>query len=249
MKSKFSIAILTIAAQIVAVERSAGDSSMVKLCRMDYRNQGAVEYVGTRPTGGRLQLELLLLEGLGEEDYVLEIGCGALMSAIPIMSFLKTGHYAGVEPNLWLMDASLKIAENREVVYEKKPVFILNTDFDSSSLERSFNYIFAHSIMSHAAHWQLPLFLENCAKNLKKGGKVIFSIRLTERNGYGGEGADQETHADEWQYPGCSFFDKETVFQEASKWFTKIEYKIEYIKLLTDNCKSVCHDWFVLTKE
>ena len=222
--------------------------SEVKLCQVDHRNQEAINYVGTRPTGGKVQLGLLLLEGLQKEDHVLEIGCGALMSSIPIMSFLETGHYVGIDPHKWLMDASLQIEENREIVLEKEPTFIQNTDFDASSVERSFDYIFAHSIMSHAAHWQLPLFLENCAKVLKTQGKVLFSLRLTEKNEYGWEGADQETRANEWQYPGCSFFDKETVIQEASRWFSKVEYKKEYTKLLTDDSKGVCHDWFVLTK-
>ncbi len=220
----------------------------IKLCRVDNRNQHAVDYVGTRPSGGRVQLELLLLEGLQKEDYVLEIGCGALMSAIPFMSFLEKGHYVGIDPNKWLIDASLQIDENREVVHQKQPTFLHNTDFDATSLGTTFNYIFAHSIMSHAAHWQLSQFLENCAKVLKDQGKVIFSIRLTEINGYGSEGADQETRASEWQYPGNSFFHKETVMHEASKWFSKVEYKREYTKLITSNDRGAFHDWFVLTK-
>lgn len=61
----------------------------IKLCQMDHRNHEAINYVGTRSSGGKAQLELLLLEGMQENDYVLEIGFGALMSAIPIMSFLE----------------------------------------------------------------------------------------------------------------------------------------------------------------
>lgn len=223
-------------------------SITTKLCQMDHRNQDAISYVGTRPSGGRAQLELLLREGLQEKDYVLEIGFGALMSSIPIMSFLETGHYAGIDPNKWLMEASLQIPENQAIVSEKQPVFLHNYDFDGSSLGTTFDYIFAHSVMSHAADWQLSLFLENCAKVLKREGKVVFSLRLTEMNEFGGEGADRETQAKEWQYPGCSFFDKETVIREATQWFSKIEHKKEYTRILTENSKGVCHDWFVLTK-
>lgn len=243
-----SILAFLITAQCFALENSSERDASIKLCKMDYRNEEAVNYVGTRPSGGKVQLELLLLEGLQEQDYVLEIGFGALMSAIPIMSFLEDGHYAGIDPNKWLMEASLQIPENLDVVSEKQPVFLYNSDFDGSSFERTFDYIFAHSIMSHAAYWQLPLFLENCAKVLREGGKVVFSLRLTEMNEYGGEGADHETQANEWQYPGCSFFNKETVICEALKWFSKVEHKLEYTKLLTEDSKGVCHDWFVITK-
>ena len=220
----------------------------IKLCQMDHRNCDAVSYVGTRPSGGKAQLELLLLEGLQEDDYVLEIGFGALMSSIPIMSFLQTGHYAGIDPNGWLMEASLQIPENRAVVFEKQPVFLHNPNFDGSALMRAFDYIYAHSIMSHAAHWQLPLFLEKCASVLKEGGKVVFSLRLTETNEYGNEGADRETQAEEWVYPGVSFFHKETVIREASKWFSKVEHKKEFTRLLTEDSRGVCHDWFVAIK-
>ncbi len=239
---------LCVIAQCLAQESSLEKNPKIRLCQMDHRNHDAINYVGTRTSGGGVQLGLLLLEGLQEQDDVLEIGFGALMSAIPIMSFLETGHYAGIDPNPWLMEASLCIAENRAVVSEKQPVLLRNSNFDASSLGRTFNYIYAHSIMSHAAYWQLPLFLENCEKVLKEGGKVVFSLRLTEPNEYGGEGADRETQANEWQYPGCSFFDKETVIREASRWFSKIEHKKEYTKLLTEDSRGVCHDWFVLTK-
>lgn len=233
---------------LIVVCHSWATESEIQLCQLDSRNQSEVEYCGTRPSGGRCQLELLLLEGLQKEDYVLEIGHGALMSAIPIMSFLEEEHYVGIDPNPWLMEASLKINDNKEIIHQKKPTFLFNTNFDASSLGVTFDYIFAHSIMSHAAHWQLPLFLNNCANVLKEGGKVVFSIRLTEGNEYGSEGADQETHAENWQYPGCSFFHKETVLAEASKRFSVVEHKKEYTKLLTNDCRSVCHDWIILTK-
>lgn len=234
--------------QCLAQENAGEKQPAIQLCQMDHRNHEAINYVGTRSSGGKVQLELLLLEGLQEKDSVLEIGCGALMTAIPFMSFLETGHYVGIEPNKWLIEASLQIPANQAVVSEKRPVFLHNYEFDARALGKTFDYVYAHSIMSHAAHWQLPLFLENCAKVLKDGGKVVFSIRLTEPNAYGGEGADRETHAEEWQYPGCSFFNKETVVQEASRWFSLVEHKTEYTKLLTENSPGVCHDWFVLTK-
>ena len=91
-----------------------------------------------------------------------------------------------------------------------------------------FDYIISHSVISHAAHWQLPLFLEQCCRVLKKNGKVIFSLRLTEPNEFGNVGADRASCANEWEYPRSVFFNKETVIAEASKWFTKIEHKKEF---------------------
>lgn len=223
-------------------------AALSTLCLVDDRNQEAVEYVGTRPTGGRVQLELLQREGLQQNHYLLEVGCGALMSAIPMMTFLEKEHYVGIDPNSWLRERTLLIPENRAAVEASQPLFLQRNDFDAESAGIEFDFIFAHSIMSHAAHWQLPLFLENTAKVLKEGGKVIFSLRLTEPNEYGNRGAEEETNASEWQYPGCSFFDEETVVREASQWFRKVERKKEYTALITADNRGAFHDWFVLTK-
>ena len=165
-----------------------------------------------------------------------------------LLCLLEKGHYVGIDPNPWLMNQTLLIAENQQVVNEKAPIFLNNINFDASSTGITFDYVFAHSIMSHAAHWQLPLFFENIAKVLKKNGKVIFSIRLTETNEYGNEGAAQETHAEEWQYPGCSFFHTSTVIKEASKWLKTVELKKEFTAIITADNHYACHDWFVLTK-
>ncbi len=236
-----------IIAQCLAAGALQEDSS-IKLCVVGDRNRESVHYVGTQPISGRVQLELLLLEGLKKEHRVLEIGCGALIAAIPIMSFLEAGHYVGIDPNAGLIHNSSNVPENRVVVNEKKPNFLYFEDFDGSSKCTTFDYIISHSVMSHAAHWQLSLFLKNCSGVLKKGGKVIFSLRLTEPNEYGHKGALEETRSESWVYPDNTFFHKATVLEEAGKWFSNIEQKTEYTKLNVDADASACHDWFVLIK-
>jgi histo-blood group ABO system transferase len=221
----------------------------INLLTANHLNQQAIVYVGnTYVENGRDQLVLLLKEGLKKTDYVLEIGCGALVAGIPIMSFLEKGHYFGIEPNKWLIDASLSIEQNRQIADLVCPQFLHNYEFDASKLNIEFDYIISHSIISHAAYWQLPLFLKNCAKVLKPGGKVIFSLRLTEPNKYGNKGAPTETKDIFWQYPGNSYFDKKTVIREASVYFSKIEQKELYTEIITASDKSAFHDWFVLTK-
>jgi cyclopropane fatty-acyl-phospholipid synthase-like methyltransferase len=212
-------------------------------------NTNATEYVGnTFPANGLMQLELLKREGLTPHHYVLEIGCGALVAGIPTMAFLEAGHYVGIDPNKWLIMASSQIQENLQIITSKQPVFLFNDRFDASELGITFDYIFGHSIMSHAAHWQLPLFFENCSRVLNDNGKLIFSIRLTEPNEFGSQGALQETHSEEWVYPGNSFFHRETVIQEALKWFTQIEQKKLYTELIVSTDSGAFHDWFVATK-
>ena len=90
-------------------------------------NQQAISYVGnTHVENGKMQLELLLLEGLQKNNFVLEIGCGALFAGIPIMSFLEENNYAGIEPNKWLIDATLQLPENKIVIDRANPQFLYN---------------------------------------------------------------------------------------------------------------------------
>jgi len=220
-----------------------------KLLHITNANKDAVKYVGNAyAEHGEIQLELLLREGLKKDDYVLEIGCGALVASIPIMYFLQKGHFVGIDPNKWLIDATLQINENLEIVDDKQPVFLYDANFDASSSNISFDYIIAHSIMSHAPLWQFKLFLKNCSKVLKDGGKVIFSLRLTEPNEFSNTGVKEESTTNEWQYPENTFFHKKTILLEASKYFRKIEYKKLYTELIIQADRSAFHDWFVLTK-
>jgi SAM-dependent methyltransferase len=211
-------------------------------------NDRAVSYCGTRPDGGLCHLEILRSEGLVATSKVLEIGCGALMAAIPIMSFVQPGHYFGMEPNIFLIEQSMKIKENKDIVFKQKPTFIVNDEFDASAVNVQFDCIFAHSIMSHASQSQLPLFIANCSRSLCPGGRLIFSLRLTEPNQYGGEGSPNETNSPTWVYPGCSFFHKSTVLNECAKHFSKTRFAPEYIAKLMGASKGHCHDWVVATK-
>lgn len=48
----------------------------------------------------------------------------------------------------------------------------------------------SHSVLSHAAHWQLGEFLANVGVVLAPGGVILASLRLAERNAYGSAGSN-----------------------------------------------------------
>lgn len=221
----------------------------IDLITINKDNQNAINYVGNaHPENGLAQLQLLLNEGLTESNYVLEIGCGALVASIPIISFLDRQHYVGIEPNKWLISDSVKILENYKIVAEKQPIFLNNYQFDATECNIKFDYIISHSVISHASLAQFKLFLENCSKVLRPGGKVIFSLRLTEENEFDGLGEKEESITDEWQYPGNTFFHRSTIVNNALNWFSTIIEKNEYKKIIMESDPTAFHDWFVLIK-
>jgi len=124
------------------------------------------------------------------------------------------------------------------------------TDFDAGSLGMKFDYILAHSILSHAAHRQLGQFLENSAKVLAPSGKIVASIRLAEGNKWGSAGSPDkdDSRCAEWQYPGVSFFKKSTVLDAAEACGLEATHKPEYTEFYVNRRPEEHHDWFVFKK-
>lgn len=211
------------------------------------RRRNPVEYVGTTKISGEVQFELLKKEGLLPGSSVLEIGCGHLHAAIPVVKYLKANNYVGIDPNIWLRKSALKDAAVTNLMKEKKATFLSVKDFDAGKTQRVFDYIFSHSILSHAADWQLGLFLQNTKKVLAPGGRILSSIRLAEGNNYGSTGSPNKDDSkdSEWVYPGVSWFTLATVQREASKVGLQVKVKPEYTEYYIQTKPNEVHDWLV----
>ena len=155
MWRKAGLAIRDEAAARQSFKRARGFKQMIE------PEREAIRYVGTNPGEGTAQLAILMYHGCKPSDTVFELGCGALIAGYPIMQYLDTGKYFGIEPNTWLVEDSLKIPQVKEIASQKRPRFVYNENFDGSEFKTKFDYIIGHSIFSHAAHWQWPLFLKN----------------------------------------------------------------------------------------
>ena len=212
--------------------------------------EAAQRYVATSRTSGELQLELLKLEGCTPTSHVLEIWCGCLNAGVPVMRYLGRGRYVGIEPNRWLLDAALSDWRVRALVAIKRPTFLVRSDFDSAGTGRTVDYVLAHSILSHCAHWQLEEFIRNVAAVLRPDGRVVASIRLAEGNAYGSSGTpDGEDSLDEeWQYPDVSWFKLDTVERTAARHDLDVVVKPEYTERLVSRRPREIHDWLVFSR-
>jgi len=208
---------------------------------------GAKRYVRTDEVSGQLQFELLRREGCRTESKVLEIGCGCLHAGIPLIQYLEKGNYVGVDPNKWLWQKAMKNRQVRQLIAEKQARFLSVDDFDASELSIKFDLVFAHSVLSHCAHWQLEQFLRNTGKILAPGGRILASIRLAEGNAYGSSGASdrEDSMDDQWQYPGVSWFKLSTVANTANMLGLTAAYLPDYTKFYTEARPNECHDWIV----
>ena len=208
-------------------------------------------YVRSDKVSGQLQFELLKREGCKPYSKVLEIGCGCLHLGIPLLQYLDARNYVGIDPNEWLRNSAMKDHTVANLIEDKDARFLTADDFDASSLGTAFNLVFAHSVMSHFAHWQLEVFLRNTSKVLAPGGKIITSMALAEGNAYGNPGTPnkQDSMDEKWVYPGSSFFTMATVEKTAAKLGLTVKNVAEYTAFVTETQHDHCHDWLVFQRE
>jgi cyclopropane fatty-acyl-phospholipid synthase-like methyltransferase len=208
-------------------------------------------YVGTDDVSGKLQFEVIRREGCRPDSKLLEIGCGNLHGAVPLIEYLDSGNYVGLDPNEWLREAAMKDRRIRQLVKSKRARFLSVDDFDASRLGIKFDFIFAHSVLSHIAHWQLEVFLRGASKVLMSRGRIVASIRLAEGNAYGSTGTpDREDSRDEtWQYPGVSWFKLSTVTEAAEKQGLTVVNIPEYTDFYTKTRPNEYHDWLVFFRK
>src|SRR5258708_34882708 len=108
--------------------------------------QAALNFTGSVPLSGKIQLELLRREGCVPESRVLDVGCGALHAGYELMQYLDAEHYVGLEPNGWLIDVGLSERPGgREIAEVKGAAFISGVwEFDSCYISR-FDFALGHS--------------------------------------------------------------------------------------------------------
>jgi cyclopropane fatty-acyl-phospholipid synthase-like methyltransferase len=141
------------------------------------------------------QFALLFEAGMRETDKVLDMGCGSLRLGRILIPFLKTGGYAGIEPNHWLVEEGIERELGRDAVDLKRPRFEANEDFDASGFGEPFDFVIAQSIATHTGPSMMQRLFEGSAKALKGDGLFLFS--------YINDEAAQELPPEGWEYPGC----------------------------------------------
>jgi hypothetical protein len=113
---------------------------------------------------GAMQFNLLTFLGLRETHYLLDIGCGSLRGGRLFIPYLLPGRYYGIEPDQWLIDDGVKNELGQDMVRIKQPVFSNDANFTLTSFGRSFDFLLAQSIFTHAAQSHIRRCLSEAAQ-------------------------------------------------------------------------------------
>lgn len=113
---------------------------------------------------GAMQFNLLTFLGLRETHYLLDIGCGSLRGGRLFIPYLLPGRYYGMEPAQWLIDDGVRNELGADLVRIKQPVFSNDDNFTLTSFGRSFDFLLAQSIFTHAAQHHIRRCLAQAAQ-------------------------------------------------------------------------------------
>jgi cyclopropane fatty-acyl-phospholipid synthase-like methyltransferase len=128
-------------------------------------------------TAGRMQLQILLKEGLYPDSKVLDIGCGCLRGGYWLIHFLDPGCYFGIEPERGMLEAGMQSILEPGLMDLKRPRFDDNPDFDFSVFGQRFDFLMARSIWTHASKSQIGTMLDGFIRHSKPGGVFLTSYK------------------------------------------------------------------------
>lgn len=126
-------------------------------------------------TAGRIQLQILLKEGLYPESKVLDIGCGCLRGGYWLIHFLDPGRYFGIEPDRRMLEAGRQSILEPGLMDLKRPRFDDNPEFDFSVFGERFDFFMARSIWTHASKNQIRAMLDGFIRHSEPGGAFLTS--------------------------------------------------------------------------
>jgi SAM-dependent methyltransferase len=135
---------------------------------------------------------LLTAIGMREDQTLLDIGCGSLRAGRLFLMYLKPGMYYGIEPNQWLIDDGIKNEIGQDLVNIKRPTFSNDDNFTLTTFGRTFDFMLAQSIFSHATQSQIRRCFSEVKKALAPTGIFAATYFIGDTNYEGTE----------WVYPG-----------------------------------------------
>jgi SAM-dependent methyltransferase len=126
---------------------------------------------------GRLQLQFLQQNGLLPDHRLLDIGCGALRCGIPIIEYLDTGNYYGLDLNASLVEAGKRELEQKELI-SKQPYLLVNDKFEFDRFGKTFDFAIGQSLFTHLDMNLIVRCLVQARKLLKPAGRFFATFFL-----------------------------------------------------------------------
>ena len=116
---------------------------------------------------GNVEAVLLKQAGLADGMRLVDMGCGSGRLASVLHATMRIS-YVGID----IVQALLDYAKSKAPTYE----FILHRGLSIPQPGASVDMVSAFSLFTHLMHAETYLYLEECVRILKPGGKIVFSF-------------------------------------------------------------------------
>jgi len=113
---------------------------------------------------GKLQLDFLVGEGLLPQHYLLDIACGSLREGVHFIAYLEPWHYLGIEKEKVLVHAGIEKELGPELNAEKRPTFVISSNFEFHKFGVRPDYALAQSLFTHLT----PALIDGCFDKLRE---------------------------------------------------------------------------------
>ena len=121
--------------------------------------------------------------GLQPYRTLLDVGCGPLRGGIPLIRFLDSGHYVGVDIRRWVIGKARREVVREELV-EKKPELIVSSTFGQDELaSRAFDFIWCFQIFYHLEDPLADALFAQVKDLLKPEGVCFANVNTSQKPG------------------------------------------------------------------
>jgi ubiquinone/menaquinone biosynthesis C-methylase UbiE len=150
--------------------------SMIDL-REKHQLEDSMGFRGQWDSHRQFQIDLLKRLGLKPSHDFLELGCGPLTAGIPVIEYLDTNRYLGVDIRSSVLDMSWREI-GKAKLSAKNPRLICSKSFGDETLSpnQKFDFVYSFSVLYHLSDEILDKYFATVSRRLSKGGKCIANI-------------------------------------------------------------------------
>ena len=118
---------------------------------------------------GIVEREMLRFYGLRPDSKVIDVGCGSGRLTLALSEYLSAGEYIGTD----VVPALIKQAKTYA-----RPTwqFHLVTSLVIPAADGSTDFVCLFSVLTHLLHEQAYIYLRECRRVLRPGGRIVFSF-------------------------------------------------------------------------